>query len=82
MSLAVEALARVQNPLGRWPDQVPFCQTVNALAHLNLSQVDMQLERAFKRLYETQHTDGSWGRSQREWNTFLIVHALRNKGVL
>jgi hypothetical protein len=82
MSLAIEALARVQNPSGRWPDQVPFYQTVNALAHLNLSQADMQLERAFKRLYETQRRDGSWGRSQREWNTFLIVHALRNKGVL
>jgi hypothetical protein len=81
MSLAVEALGRVQNPLGRWPDQVPFYQTVNALAHLNLSQADMQLERAFKRLYETQRRDGSWGRSQREWNTFLIVHALKNKGV-
>ncbi|UCH07264.1 MAG: hypothetical protein JSV55_14530 [Deltaproteobacteria bacterium] len=81
MSLAIEALARVQNPSGRWPDQVPFYQTVNALAHLNLSQADTQLERAFKRLYETQRRDGSWGRSQRGWNTFLIVHALKNKGV-
>lgn len=80
-SLAVEALARVQNPSGRWPDQVPFYQTVNALAHLDLAQADMQLERAFKRLYEMQRRDGSWGRSQREWNTFLIVHALKNKGV-
>lgn len=26
--------------------------------------------------------DGSWGRTQREWHTFLVVHALRNKGVL
>ena len=79
--LAVEALARVQNPSGRWPDQVPFYQTVNALAHLNLAQVDMQLERAFQRLYEMQRRDGSWGRSQQEWNTFLIVHALKTKGV-
>jgi hypothetical protein len=81
VSLAIGALARVQNPSGRWSDQVPFYQTVNALAHLNLSRADMQLERAFKRLYETQRRDGSWGRSQREWNTFLIVHALKNKGV-
>ena len=80
-SLAVEVLASVQDPSGRWPDQVPFYQTLNALAHLNLAQADMQVERAFKRLYETQRRDGSWGRSQREWNTFLIVHALKNKGV-
>jgi hypothetical protein len=81
MSLAIEALDRVQNPSGRWPDQAPFYQTVNALAHLNLNQADIQLERAFKRLHETQRGDGSWGRSQQEWNTFLIVHALKNKGV-
>jgi len=81
IALALEALARVQNSSGRWPHQVPFYQTVNALAHINLSQADMQLERAFKRLYETQHRDGSWGQWQREWNTFLIVHALKNKEV-
>jgi hypothetical protein len=30
----------------------------------------------------TQHVDGSWGASQRQWYTFLAVHALRNKGIL
>jgi hypothetical protein len=37
------------------------------------------LERAFKRLYATQGHDGTWGRTDREWNTFLIIHALKNK---
>ena len=81
-ALAVEALAHVQSSSGGWLGQVPFYQTTNALAHLDLAQADSQLERAFKKLYDTQQRDGTWGRSQREWNTFLIVHALRNKGVL
>jgi hypothetical protein len=79
---AVEALAHVQSSSGGWPGQVPFYQTTNALAHLDFALADSQLERAFKKLYHSQQRDGAWGRSQREWNTFLIVHALRNKGVL
>jgi len=81
-ALAVEALAHVQSSSGGWLGQVPFYQTTNALAHLDFTQADSQLERAFKKLYDSQQRDGTWGRSQREWNTFLIVHALRNKGVL
>jgi hypothetical protein len=81
-ALAVEALAHVQSSSGGWLGQIPFYQTTNALAHLDSAQADSQLERAFKKLYDAQQRDGTWGRSQREWNTFLIVHALRNKGVL
>jgi len=79
--LAVEALVRVQSSSGSWTGHVPFYQTTNALAHLDFAQADSQLERAFKKLRDSQHRDGTWGRSQRQWNTFLIVHALRNKGV-
>jgi hypothetical protein len=81
-ALAVEALADIQSSSGAWLRQVPFYQTTNALAHLDFARANSQLERAFKKLYESQQHDGTWGRSQREWNTFLIVHGLRNKGVL
>ena len=77
--LAVDALAGIQQQSGTWLREVPFYQTVNALAHVSISQADIQLERAFKRLYETQGHDGTWGRVDKEWNTFLIVHALKNK---
>lgn len=79
---AVEALAHVQSSSGSWLGHVPFYQTTNALAHLDFVQAKRQLERAFKKLYASQQRDGTWGRSQREWNTFLVVHALRNKGIL
>jgi hypothetical protein len=80
--LAVEHLADIQAERGDWGEDLPFYQTLNALAHLNFSQVQPQLEKAFERLFETQNDDGSWGRIQPEWNTFLAIHALRNKDLI
>jgi len=79
---AVMALAGVQTPDGRWPGGIPFYQTVNALAHLDVKEARDQLTPAFERLARTQNPDGSWGGSHKEWQTFLVVHALRNKGLL
>jgi hypothetical protein len=81
-AIIVQALGRAQNPSGAWPKDVPFYQTVNALAHLDVRAVDSQLKVSFERLQKTQHRDGTWGRTQKEWNTFLVVHALKNKGLL
>jgi Squalene-hopene cyclase C-terminal domain len=77
---AVEALAHEQEPSGSWKRPIPFYQTVNALAHLNLKSAEAQLKAAFKRVYRSQNRDGTWGRVNREWNTFLVVHALKNYG--
>jgi hypothetical protein len=49
---------------------------------LDSAQADTQLENAFKRLFENQNSDGSWSLSEPEWNTFLAIHALKNKGLL
>ena len=80
-ALAVEHLADLQTDAGEWKT-LPFYQTLNALAHLDLPLVETQLEGAFRRLYENQNSDGTWSRSEPEWNTFLAIHALRNKGLL
>ena len=80
--LAVEYHANLQKNDGAWGDDLSFYQTINALAHLNLPQAETQLERAFERLYETQNRDGTWSQSEPEWNTFLAIHALKNKGLL
>jgi len=77
--LAVNTLFQIQNTGGQWAHRIPFYQTLNALAHLDLADSDIQVERAFKRLPETQNRDGTWGRNDREWDTFLTVHALKNK---
>jgi len=80
--LAVEHLANLQAEGGDWGKELPFYQTLNALAHLDFSQAQPQLEKAFERLFKTQNSDGSWGRIQPEWNTFLAIHALKNKGLI
>jgi hypothetical protein len=82
VALAVNNLRRVQKNSGKWAGAVPFYQTVNALAHLDSAEGDAQLALAFKYLYETQRRDGTWSRSQPEWHSFLIIHALKNKGEL
>lgn len=80
--LAVEYLSDLQTDTGVWENDLPFYQTLNALAHLDLPQAKAQLEKAFKRLYESQNSDGTWSRSEPEWNTFLATHALKNKGLM
>ncbi|MBN1102302.1 MAG: hypothetical protein JXL84_02690 [Deltaproteobacteria bacterium] len=82
MALAVRNLGRVQKPSGAWRAPVPFYQTVNALAHLDSGEGDAQLAPAFKRLRRSQRQDGTWSRAQPEWHTFLVIHALKNKGEL
>jgi len=79
---AVQALGRVQDASGKWPGRIPFFQTVNALAHLDSADADRQLTRAFKHISRTQNADGTWGRSDREWKTFLTIHTLKNKAKL
>jgi hypothetical protein len=78
----VNDLEKIQAPSGCWPDSIPFFRTVNALAHLHLEQANRQWDKALAILCRTQNSDGSWGSEDREWNTFLVVHALKNKGCL
>jgi hypothetical protein len=78
----VKRLGQLQRPDGHWPPQIPFYQTVNALGHLDFLQSDDLLRRSFLALREKQNKDGTWGRTQREWNTFLIVHAMKRKHYL
>jgi len=82
MEMLVSRLSAVQEESGRWRKPVPLYQTVNALAHLDFEVANRQVNRVFAYLSSTQHPDGTWGKAQHEWNTFLVVHALRNKGIL
>jgi hypothetical protein len=81
-TLMIEDLSKIQDGTGMWTSSVPFYQTVNALAHLSLPLADRQLEKAFMLLAQTQNSDGTWGDTEKEWNTFLIVHAMKNKKML
>lgn len=78
----VDDLGENQEPSGIWPAPIPFFLTVNALAHLNLESAHRQWLKAFPFLLDSQKKDGSWGDQDVQWNTFLIVHALKNKKCL
>ena len=79
---AVAWYARRQTSEGDWGAEIPFYQTLNALAHLDTTVAEDQCQAAFATLPARQNTDGSWGQQQPEWHTFLTLHALRNKGRL
>lgn len=78
----VTDLAEIQKPSGLWPAPIPFFLTLNALAHLEGESAHRQWLKALPLLTESQKKDGSWGRRDSEWNTFLVVHALKNKKCL
>jgi len=78
----IEYLEKIQTASGDWGDGLPFYQVLNALAHSDEPAAEKQLGKAFERLFQTQKADGSWGEAEAEWNTFLAVHALKNKGIL
>jgi hypothetical protein len=80
--LAVKHLADLQTATGAWEHHLPFYQTLNALAHLELNPAEKQLDKAFVLLFEKQNSDGTWSHDEPEWNTFLAIHALKNKGLL
>ncbi len=74
--------AHRQTADGHWGAKIPFYQALNALAHLTSTAADKQCHAAIASLPSRQNTDGCWGHEQQEWHTFLMLHALRNKGRL
>jgi hypothetical protein len=81
-AVLVDDLGEIQDPCGRWPDPIPFFLTINAIAHLRVDSAHRPWIKALAILMDTQNVDGSWGDEDREWNTFLVVHTLKNKACL
>ncbi|MBN1625065.1 MAG: hypothetical protein JW944_00960 [Deltaproteobacteria bacterium] len=71
----------VESDNGQWKND--FREVVKGLfknQNKNGSWKESQIEKAFTRLYDSQNEDGTWSDDEPEWNTFLVVHALKNKG--
>jgi hypothetical protein len=75
-AMMVDYLGRRQLPSGKWKGRTPLYMTFNALAHLDSREANSQCRKAADAILKAQNKDGSWGRTQKEWNTFLVVHAL------
>ena len=74
--MMVDYLGRRQLPSGKWRGRTPLYMTFNALAHLDSENARRQCMAVVDGIVKAQNKDGSWGRIQKEWNTFLVVHAL------
>jgi hypothetical protein len=75
-------LAQSQKESGLWPKPIPFFVTLNTLSRLNSETAHRLWLRAIPLLETTQRKDGTWGLHDHEWNTFLVVEALKNKKCL
>jgi hypothetical protein len=71
-----------QTQQGDWGPGIPIYQALSTLAHLDTPAASGQTAQAFEHLFAIQNADGSWGHSERQWCTFLAIHALQNKGIL
>ena len=79
----VRYLATQQKDNGSWAGSTPFYPTVYALSLLDFSEVEPQLDRAVQKVIKYQNKDGSWGRANKELNTFLMIKVLSDRfGIL
>ncbi|MFH2125957.1 MAG: hypothetical protein ABIK12_05540 [Pseudomonadota bacterium] len=78
----LEQLLEVASEQGAWPRGLPFHQVFNALAHIPGRRAPGLLRPLLPGLVLAQARDGWWGRTDREFKSFLLVHALKNLGLL
>lgn len=81
LGLALDFLARRESSNGGWGDGVPFYPTLNALARLDDRRAAEMFARALPRVQGSRAADGGWGRSDREFKTFLVLDAFERKGI-
>ena len=79
---ALKYLEQAQTRTGGWEGTPFFYQTFNAVAQSELPSARRQIGRAVGRVVRSQNRDGSWGRSNREFNTFMVLDGLHRQGVI
>lgn len=79
---ALKYLEQVQTKSGGWKGTPFFYQTFNTIARSGLPSARRQAKQAMKRVVRSQNPDGTWGRSNTEFNTFMVLDGLHRQGVL
>ncbi len=74
-------LAKRQTKTGAWKG-FPFYHTFHALSRAPHVLAKKQFKKALPSVVRRQNRDGSWGRKERETETFLALDALRNAGAM
>jgi hypothetical protein len=81
VSAGLEHLAGLQTKTGAWKG-FPFYHTFHALSRAKNTVAEKQVERALPSVINRQNKDGSWGKKQRNTETFLVLDALRSSAVI
>jgi len=77
----LDYFAKLQTKTGVWKG-FPFYHTFHALSRAKHTMAKEQLEKAFPSVVKRQNKDGSWGRKEHETETFLVLDALKNAGII
>jgi hypothetical protein len=81
VEIGLKFLAKRQTKTGAWKG-FPFYHTFHALSRSRHVSAKAQSKKAFLSLIKRQNKDGSWGRKERETETFLVLDALKNAGAV
>lgn len=82
LKLALAWTGGHQKTDGSWAKGIPFYEMAYTLGRLPAKLGGSQLERCLTRALRIQHNDGTWGQAHRELDTFLMLPALRQAGLL
>nr|MDO8132984.1 hypothetical protein [Candidatus Njordarchaeum guaymaensis] len=74
---ALNHFAVLQSKTGTWKG-LPFYHTFHALSKSDDTLAKKQLGKALPSVVRRQNNDGSWGRKERQTETFLVLDALKN----
>jgi len=78
---ALNHFADLQSKTGTWKG-LPFYHTFHALSRATNNLAEKQLSKALPSVIRRQNNDGSWGRKERQTETFLALDALKNVGAI
>lgn len=78
---ALNYFADLQTRTGTWKG-LPFYHTFHALSRADDALAKKQLTKALPSVIRRQNNDGSWGKKERQTETFLILDALKNTGAI
>jgi len=78
---ALNHFADLQSKTGTWKG-LPFYHIFHALSRSDNALAKKQLGKALPSVIRRQNGDGSWGRKERQTETFLVLDALKNIGIV
>ncbi len=78
---ALKVLAKAQTKSGSWQGTSYFYHTFNLIAQSKLKVARQQIVKALPRIISSQNRDGSFGKDNKEFYTFLVLDGLKRQRI-